>query len=152
MNEERPEHGTVSDDVDGRAAGDVDELTADLHVGMKLEVEAFTTYQLPADAYIAKEVTVNETTFVLRDDNLRPTWAIAPRGLGAVIQPQAFVKPCRRPGHRLSLVAAALYALFSGWLLYTGFRDEAHLLPWLGGVMGGALGVYAWTHRHRRSD
>lgn len=52
-----------------------------------------------------------------------------------------------RPVPRSTLVAASLYALFSGWLLYYGFRDQTQLLPWLGGVIGLALVGYRFGRR-----
>lgn len=42
----------------------------------------------------------------------------------------------------MSLIAAGLYASFSAWLLYHGFRDQASLLPWLGGIV--ALGLVGY--------
>jgi hypothetical protein len=35
---------------------------------------------MPENAYVAKSLTVSDTAFDLRDDNLRPHWAIGPRG------------------------------------------------------------------------
>jgi APA family basic amino acid/polyamine antiporter len=52
-----------------------------------------------------------------------------------------------RPAPPSTLVAAALYALFSGWLLYYGFRDQTQLLPWLGGVIAFALLGYRFGRR-----
>ncbi len=52
-----------------------------------------------------------------------------------------------KPASRTSLVAAALYALFSGWLLYFGFRDQTALLPWLGGVVLVALLGYRLSRK-----
>tara|TARA_R110002073_G_scaffold177151_1_gene334933 strand:- start:49923 stop:51209 length:1287 start_codon:yes stop_codon:yes gene_type:complete len=50
-----------------------------------------------------------------------------------------------KPAPKRSLAAATLYALFSGWLLYYGFRDQTALLPWLGGVVLFALLAYRLT-------
>lgn len=54
------------------------------------------------------------------------------------------------PAPGTSLAAAGLYALFSGWLLYFGFRDQTQLLPWLGGVVVCALVGYRLSRRHER--
>lgn len=47
----------------------------------------------------------------------------------------------------LSLVAASIYAVFSAWLLYVGFQDQSHLLPWLGAVLGLGLVGYRFAGR-----
>jgi hypothetical protein len=52
-----------------------------------------------------------------------------------------------QPARTGSLVAAGLYALFSFWLLYYGFRDQAGLLPWLGGVVAFAMIGYWLSSR-----
>ncbi|MDC7785294.1 hypothetical protein J2S22_000458 [Rhodoplanes tepidamans] len=49
--------------------------------GQALAVQGFRTDRMPADAYVAKTVTVGDRTFTLRDDRLRPRWA-AGRGGG----------------------------------------------------------------------
>ncbi|MFL9824659.1 hypothetical protein [Rhodoplanes sp. SY1] len=50
-------------------------------VGRSITVDGFRTDRMPADAYVAKSVKVDDRTFTLRDDSLRPTWA-AGRGRG----------------------------------------------------------------------
>jgi APA family basic amino acid/polyamine antiporter len=56
-----------------------------------------------------------------------------------------------RRASRVGLVCSALYALFASWMLYYGFRDQAQLVPWLGGVMALALAAYAITRRFLRT-
>jgi hypothetical protein len=51
-----------------------------LSAGQKITFEAFRTDAMPQDAYVAKSLKVGDTTFDLRDDSLRPNWAIAARG------------------------------------------------------------------------
>jgi basic amino acid/polyamine antiporter, APA family len=54
----------------------------------------------------------------------------------------------RRGGHRPSaaaLVAAAVYGLFSAWMLYFGFRGFPRLLPWLAAIAAAATAFYAAT-------
>lgn len=58
----------------------LDDLVERLAVGTPVTVNAFRTDALPAGAYVAQEVTVGGDTFVLRDDILRPMWAIGPGG------------------------------------------------------------------------
>ncbi len=50
-----------------------------------------------------------------------------------------------------SLVSAFLYALFSSWLLYFAFRDQAQLLPFLATIVLLALVAY-WISRTRSAD
>ncbi len=54
-----------------------------------------------------------------------------------------------RPGP-FALIAAALYILCAGWMLYFGFSDEPKLLLWIGVVAAAATGAYALTARARR--
>jgi hypothetical protein len=54
----------------------VDQLSA----GQQITFEAFRTDIMPADAYVAKSLKMGDTTVDLRDDNLRPKWAIAAQG------------------------------------------------------------------------
>lgn len=58
----------------------LEEVTAQLSKGQQITFEAFHTDIMPADAYVAKSLKMGGTTFVLRDDNLRPRWAIAAKG------------------------------------------------------------------------
>ncbi len=50
--------------------------------GTPIMFEAFRTDAMPADAYVAKSITVDGETMALRDDTLRPTWAMGPGGGG----------------------------------------------------------------------
>lgn len=55
-------------------------------VGQQISFDAFRTDRMPPDAFIAKSVKAGDQTFVLRDDNLRPKWALGRgggRGQGA---------------------------------------------------------------------
>lgn len=64
------------------AVGDVLKAAA---VGQPVTVEAFRTDRMPADAYVAKTVKAGDKIFALRDDTLRPSWAMgrgSGRGLG----------------------------------------------------------------------
>src|SRR5512134_2915404 len=54
----------------------IDQLSA----GQQITFEAFRTDIMPTDAYVAKSLKMADTTFDLRDDNLRPKWAIAAQG------------------------------------------------------------------------
>jgi hypothetical protein len=58
----------------------LDDALDQLSAGKQITFEAFRTAAMPKDAYVAKSLTVGETTFELRDDNLRPKWAIAAQG------------------------------------------------------------------------
>ncbi len=51
---------------------------------------------------------------------------------------------------KTALVAAALFAAFSGWLLYTAFRGRMSLLPWLGGAA--LLGLLGYQLRRPRGN
>jgi hypothetical protein len=51
-----------------------------LSPGQQITCDAFRTEAMPEDAYVAKSLKVGDTTFDLRDDSLRPNWAIAARG------------------------------------------------------------------------
>jgi hypothetical protein len=59
----------------------VDHVVAQLTPGQSVTFEVFRTETMPADAYIAKSLTVEEKVIYLRDDNLRPSWAYG-RGKG----------------------------------------------------------------------
>ena len=71
-------HGTVNLHLGPAAA--LDALIDRLTVGMTVEVQAFRTDPMPDDALVARTVTVGDETFELRDDALRPHWAIGPGG------------------------------------------------------------------------
>jgi hypothetical protein len=58
----------------------LEDVLDQLSVGQHVTSEAFRTDVMPQDAYVAKSVKAGDTTFDLRDDNLRPNWAIAARG------------------------------------------------------------------------
>jgi hypothetical protein len=61
-------------------AAALEDVVGQLSADQPITFEAFRTDLMPEDAYVAKSLTVSETTFDLRDDNLRPHWAIGPRG------------------------------------------------------------------------
>jgi hypothetical protein len=56
--------------------------------------------------------------------------------------------PSPRPS---ALVAAALYASFSVWLLYNAFEAQTSLLPWLAVPTVVGLGAYFATVRRQRA-
>lgn len=58
----------------------LEEVIDQLSVSQQVTFEAFRTDAMPQDAYVAKSLKVGDTTFDLRDDNLRPKWAIAAHG------------------------------------------------------------------------
>jgi APA family basic amino acid/polyamine antiporter len=58
----------------------------------------------------------------------------------------------RRPGkfrepRPAALVAAAVYAGFSAWMLFYAFRTRTGLIPWVGTAAAAALVAYAWSRR-----
>ena len=53
----------------------VDHVTAQLSVGTQVAFEVFRTDAMPADAFIAKSLTLGDKVIHLRDGNLRPSWA-----------------------------------------------------------------------------
>ncbi|MQX36503.1 hypothetical protein [Roseospira navarrensis] len=75
---ETPDHGTVNLHLGPAVA--LEDLTAHLQPGEDLSAEAFRTDIMPADAFVARTVTVDGTTFELRGPTLRPHWAIGPGG------------------------------------------------------------------------
>ena len=66
----------------------LEDVLDQLSAGQQISFEAFRTDAMPQDAYVAKSLKAGDTTFDLRDDSLRPSWAIAARG-----------GPRRRTGH-----------------------------------------------------
>ncbi|MEQ8850110.1 hypothetical protein [Botrimarina sp.] len=56
----------------------VDRYVQRLRVGEPIAVEGFTTARLPEGEVVAQKVSQAGTTYVLRDENLRPTWARGP--------------------------------------------------------------------------
>jgi hypothetical protein len=58
----------------------LEEVVDQLSAGQQITFEAFHTDIMPADAYVAKWLKMGDTTFDLRDDTLRPKWAIAAQG------------------------------------------------------------------------
>jgi hypothetical protein len=63
----------------------VDDVLKATTVGQQVTVEGFRTDRMPQDAYVAKTLKTGDKTFALRDDNLRPKWAMGRgggRGLG----------------------------------------------------------------------
>jgi hypothetical protein len=61
-------------------AAALEDVVDQLSSGQPITSEAFRTDVMPENAYVAKSLTVGDTTFDLRDDNLRPHWAIGARG------------------------------------------------------------------------
>lgn len=61
-------------------AAALEDVLDHLSAGQQITFDAFRTDAMPQDAYVAKSLKVGETTFDLRDDRLRPNWAIAARG------------------------------------------------------------------------
>lgn len=51
-----------------------------LSPGQDITFEAFRTDAMPKDAYVAKSLTVGGATIQLRDDSLRPQWAMGAQG------------------------------------------------------------------------
>jgi hypothetical protein len=60
----------------------VADLLDTLTPGTTVTAEAVRTDALPADAFIARTVTVGGTTTTLRDSDLRPAWRLRPDGSG----------------------------------------------------------------------
>ncbi len=60
--------------------GALEDVLDQLSVGQQISFEAFRTEAMPQDAYVAKSLKAGDTAFELRDDNLRPNWAIAGQG------------------------------------------------------------------------
>jgi len=63
-------------------AAALDDVLDHLSAGQKITFEGFRTDTMPQDAYVAKSLKAGDQTFDLRDDGLRPNWAIGPRGAG----------------------------------------------------------------------
>ena len=61
-------------------AAALEDVLDQLSAGQQITFEAFRTDAMPQDAYVAKSLKAGDTTFELRDDTLRPNWAIAARG------------------------------------------------------------------------
>ena len=61
-------------------AAALEDVLDQLSAGEQVTFEAFRTDAMPQDAYVAKSLKAGDTTFDLRDDNLRPNWAIAAQG------------------------------------------------------------------------
>ena len=61
-------------------AAALEDVVEHLSTGQQITFEAFRTDAMPQDAYVAKSLKAGDTTFDLRDDSLRPNWAIAARG------------------------------------------------------------------------
>jgi hypothetical protein len=58
----------------------LEDVLDQLSAGQQISFEAFRTDAMPPDAYVAKTLRTGDTTFALRDDTLRPNWAIAAQG------------------------------------------------------------------------
>lgn len=75
------EHGPVNLHLGPAAA--LQALLEQVMAGRSVTAAAFRTERLPEGAFIAQSVTVDGDHFMLRDDSLRPRWAIGPSiGLG----------------------------------------------------------------------
>jgi hypothetical protein len=61
-------------------AAALEDVLDQLSAGQQITFEAFRTDAMPQDAYVAKSLKAGDATFDLRDDSLRPNWAIAARG------------------------------------------------------------------------
>lgn len=59
----------------------VDHVVEQLSVKQTLSLEVFHTQRMPANAYIAKSLSIDDKVIHIRDDNLRPSWA-GSRGTG----------------------------------------------------------------------
>lgn len=57
------------------AAYAVESYVDKLSIGQKVEVLGFRTEKMEEGHFIAKEITANGHTYVLRDEDLRPFWA-----------------------------------------------------------------------------
>lgn len=57
------------------AAFAVETFVNGLKIGENITAEVFQTDEMNPNQFIAKEITANGHTFILRDDNLRPFWA-----------------------------------------------------------------------------
>ena len=57
------------------------DIVKNIDAGMNVSLKVFRTKKLPDNQYIAKEITVNNNTYALRDENLKPFWA-GNRGYG----------------------------------------------------------------------
>jgi hypothetical protein len=56
------------------------ELLDSLRPGESVAVTAFRTDPMPANAYVARTITVGDMDFALRNDALQPNWQIRPTG------------------------------------------------------------------------
>ncbi|MBL8666256.1 MAG: hypothetical protein JNM48_02205 [Rhodospirillales bacterium] len=63
-------------------AAALDDVLDHLSAGQQITFEGFRTDTMPQDAYVAKSLKVGDQNFDLRDEGLRPNWAIGPRGAG----------------------------------------------------------------------
>lgn len=78
---ETEEHGPVNLHLGPAPA--LQALLDRVAAGRPVTAAAFRTDRLPEDAFIAQSVTVDGNHFMLRDESLRPRWAIGPSvGLG----------------------------------------------------------------------
>jgi hypothetical protein len=58
----------------------VDHVIDQLSIGQSLSVRAFRTDQMPENAYVAKSLILDHKAIHLRDDHLRPSWAVPGAG------------------------------------------------------------------------
>ena len=61
-------------------AAALEDVLDQLSAGQQITFEAFRTDAMPQDAYVANSLKAGDTTFDLRGDSLRPSWAMAARG------------------------------------------------------------------------
>ena len=71
------ENGTVNLHLGPLSA--VDHVIDQVTVGQTVSFEAFRTVDMQGQAYIAKALTLEDKVIELRDDNLRPRWAVSQR-------------------------------------------------------------------------
>jgi hypothetical protein len=58
----------------------LEDVLDQLAVGQQITFKGFRTDPMPPDAYVAKSLNAGDTAFELRDENLRPKWAITAQG------------------------------------------------------------------------
>jgi hypothetical protein len=80
---------------------------------------------MPADAYVAKSLKMGDTTFDLRDDTLRPKWAIAPKVDAAADRAWGLVVAKVRVVAQDRAVADAIGNSFHMWCRRRYCRDRS---------------------------
>lgn len=69
-------------------AATVEYVVKQLTVGRKVTVRAFRTAKMPDNHYVAQWLTLDKTTIRLRDEALRPFWALSGRSSFGRAEPQ----------------------------------------------------------------